>query len=68
GIDIITLERVYPFTLGSNIGTTVIGIMAVLTTTSEKDIRNPLQIAFCHIFFNIIGKIYLQYLYLIFYI
>ncbi|CAF4387046.1 unnamed protein product [Rotaria sp. Silwood2] len=29
GIDIITLERVYPFTLGSNIGTTVIGIMAV---------------------------------------
>ncbi|CAF4364450.1 unnamed protein product, partial [Rotaria sp. Silwood2] len=56
GIDIITLERVYPFTLGSNIGTTVIGIMAVLTTTSEKDIRNPLQIAFCHIFFNIIER------------
>ncbi|CAF3332402.1 unnamed protein product [Rotaria sp. Silwood2] len=56
GLDIITLERVYSFTLGSNIGITVIGIMAVLITTSEKDIRNPLQIAFCHIFFNIIER------------
>ncbi|CAF4946721.1 unnamed protein product, partial [Rotaria sp. Silwood1] len=54
GLDIIIIERVYPFTLGSNISTTITGIMAVLTVISEKDFRNPLQITFCHIFFNII--------------
>ncbi|CAF1243423.1 unnamed protein product [Rotaria sp. Silwood1] len=54
GLDIIIIERVYPFTLDSNISTTITGIMAVLTVTSEKDLRNPLQITFCHIFFNII--------------
>ncbi|CAF4143331.1 unnamed protein product [Rotaria sordida] len=55
GLGIITIERVYPFTLGSNIGTTITGIMAALTATSEKDLRNSLQIALCHTFFNIIG-------------
>ncbi|CAF1012700.1 unnamed protein product [Rotaria sordida] len=55
GLGIITIERVYPFTIGSNIGTTITGIMAALTATSEKDLRNSLQIALCHTFFNIIG-------------
>ncbi|CAF4348546.1 unnamed protein product, partial [Rotaria sp. Silwood2] len=55
GLGVITIERVYPFTIGSNIGTTITGIMAALTATSEKDLRNSLQIALCHTFFNIIG-------------
>ncbi|CAF4726525.1 unnamed protein product, partial [Rotaria socialis] len=55
GLGIITIDRVYPFTIGSNIGTTITGIMAALTATSEKDLRNSLQIALCHTFFNIIG-------------
>lgn len=32
------------------------GIMAALTATTDKDLRNSLQIALCHTFFNIIGK------------
>ncbi|CAF1395105.1 unnamed protein product [Adineta steineri] len=55
GLGIVTLERVYPFTLGSNIGTTITGIMAALTATSAKELKNSLQIALCHTFFNIFG-------------
>ena len=46
----------YPFTLGSNIGTTVTGIMAALTSTTPIELRNSLQIALCHTFFNIFGN------------
>lgn len=56
GLGVITVERVYPFTLGSNIGTTVTGILAALTASTPQDLRNSLQIALCHTFFNIIGK------------
>jgi len=45
----------YPFTLGSNIGTTITGIMAALTATTALELRNSLQIALCHTFFNIFG-------------
>ena len=45
----------YPFTLGSNIGTTITGIMAALTATTPQELRNSLQIALCHTFFNIFG-------------
>ena len=55
GLGIITIERVYPFTLGSNIGTTITGIMAALTATTPLELRNSLQIALCHTFFNIFG-------------
>lgn len=57
GLGIITLERVYPFTLGSNIGTTITGIMAALTANSSRELKNSLQIALCHTFFNIFGNI-----------
>jgi sodium-dependent phosphate cotransporter len=40
GLGIITVERVYPFVLGSNIGTTITGIMAALTTNSATELRN----------------------------
>jgi sodium-dependent phosphate cotransporter len=56
GLGIITVERVYPFTLGSNIGTTITGILAALTANTPKELRNSLQIALCHTFFNIFGK------------
>ncbi|UJR16768.1 hypothetical protein I4U23_003668 [Adineta vaga] len=54
GLGIITVDRVYPFTLGSNIGTTVTGIMAALTASSNE-LKNSIQIALCHTFFNIFG-------------
>ncbi|CAF0731055.1 unnamed protein product [Adineta steineri] len=55
GLGIISIERMYPFTLGSNIGTTITGMMAALTATTAQELRNSLQIALCHTFFNIFG-------------
>ncbi|XP_055880067.1 sodium-dependent phosphate transport protein 2B-like [Biomphalaria glabrata] len=53
GIGVIELDRMYPLTLGSNIGTTTTAILSALANTSG--LRNALQIAFCHLFFNITG-------------
>ena len=57
GLGIVSIERMYPFTLGSNIGTTITGIMAALTATTALELRNSLQIALCHTFFNIFGTL-----------
>jgi len=48
---IVSLEQVFPITLGANIGTTVTALLASLAT------GNPIGMAaaFCHLFFNIIG-------------
>jgi len=54
GLGVVTVERVYPLTLGSNIGTTITSILAALTADA-KMIRYTMQIAFCHLFFNITG-------------
>ena len=54
GMGVVTLERVYPLTLGSNIGTTVTGILAALVQ-SENKFKQALQLALCHLFFNIFG-------------
>ncbi|XP_033734880.1 sodium-dependent phosphate transport protein 2B-like [Pecten maximus] len=56
GVGVISIERMYPLTLGSNIGTTTTGILAALAQDADK-IREPLQLAFCHLFFNISGII-----------
>ncbi|EDV27822.1 Sodium-dependent phosphate transport protein 2B [Trichoplax sp. H2] len=53
GIGVIELERMYPLTLGSNIGTTTTGILAALA--SKVGLHNAMQIAICHLFFNISG-------------
>ncbi|XP_078534498.1 sodium-dependent phosphate transport protein 2B-like [Lissotriton helveticus] len=54
GIGVISIERAYPLTLGSNIGTTTTAILAALASPSES-LANSLQIALCHFFFNISG-------------
>lgn len=56
GVGVISLERMYPLTVGSNIGTTTTGILAALASDIEH-IKPPLQVAFCHLFFNISGII-----------
>ncbi|XP_078409359.1 sodium-dependent phosphate transport protein 2B-like [Cetorhinus maximus] len=56
GIGVISVERVYPLTLGSNIGTTTTAIIAALASPGET-LANSLQIALCHFFFNISGII-----------
>eukprot|EP00916_Digyalum_oweni_P014222 GHVL01023315.1.p1 GENE.GHVL01023315.1~~GHVL01023315.1.p1 ORF type:complete len:739 (+),score=22.09 GHVL01023315.1:202-2418(+) len=56
GMGIVSLERMYPLTLGANIGTTITGILAALSTQGSH-MRDALQIALCHLFFNISGTL-----------
>jgi sodium-dependent phosphate cotransporter len=53
GVGVITIERMYPLTLGANIGTTITGILAALA--SKGNLSHGLQIAMCHLFFNLSG-------------
>ncbi|XP_055981569.1 sodium-dependent phosphate transport protein 2B-like isoform X2 [Sorex fumeus] len=54
GLGVISIERAYPLTLGSNIGTTTTAILAALASPGST-LRSSLQIALCHFFFNISG-------------
>ncbi|XP_077997253.1 sodium-dependent phosphate transport protein 2B-like [Glandiceps talaboti] len=54
GIGVVSVDRMYPFTLGANIGTTVTAILAALASSGGK-LALALQIALCHFFFNISG-------------
>ena len=56
GMGVLTLERMYPLTLGANIGTTATGILAAFALEGTS-LKNTLQIALCHLFFNITGII-----------
>jgi len=56
GMGIVSLDRIYPLTLGSNIGTTGTGLLAALASSSDK-FHLALQIALCHLFFNVSGII-----------
>ena len=54
GIGVISIERVYPLTLGSNIGTTTTALIAALAADQDK-LHDTLQISLVHLFFNITG-------------
>ena len=54
GVGVITIERVYPLTLGSNIGTTTTSLIAAMAADA-KNLRYTLQISLCHLLFNITG-------------
>ena len=54
GSGLVTLETVYPMTLGSNIGTTTTSILASFAAEGQY-VRPSIQIAFVHLFFNVIG-------------
>jgi len=56
GIGVVTVDRMYPLTLGANIGTTVTGLLAAFTADASK-VHDTLQLAICHLFFNITGII-----------
>lgn len=55
GMGIISLKRMYPLTLGANIGTTATAILAALATENDAGVQYAMQIALCHFFFNITG-------------
>jgi len=54
GLGVISIERMYPLTLGSNIGTTTTSILAALASDPNR-INDALQVALVHLFFNISG-------------
>ena len=54
GVGVISLKRVYPLTLGSNIGTTTTALLASLAASPDK-LHDTLQISLCHLFFNLTG-------------
>lgn len=53
GIGVISIERIYPLSLGANIGTTATGILASLASSSN--FQSAIQISLCHLLFNLTG-------------
>jgi sodium-dependent phosphate cotransporter len=51
---VMTLQQVYPFTLGANIGTTVTAVLAATALSGETEVY-ALQIAMVHFLFNFFG-------------
>ncbi|MEM9275415.1 MAG: Na/Pi symporter [Cyanobacteria bacterium P01_F01_bin.143] len=55
GTGILTLEEIYPFTLGANIGTCITALLAA--TAVPENQAAALEIASIHLLYNIIGTI-----------
>jgi sodium-dependent phosphate cotransporter len=53
GAGLLTLEQIFPYTLGANIGTTITAILAALVTGNPAAVT----VAFSHLLFNISGII-----------
>lgn len=53
GAGVVTLERLFPFTIGANIGTTVTAMLAALSTGSPAAIG----VALGHLLFNVFGAL-----------
>jgi len=56
GAGLVSLERAYPLTLGSNLGTTTTSILASFAAGGDN-LQAALQIALVHLFFNLTGII-----------
>ncbi|KAK3752145.1 hypothetical protein QZH41_018504, partial [Actinostola sp. cb2023] len=56
GLDVVSIERAFPLTLGANIGTTTTGILAAIASDGHS-FHKALQIALCHLLFNVSGII-----------
>jgi sodium-dependent phosphate cotransporter len=54
GAGLVSLERAYPLTLGSNLGTTTTSILASFAAGGEN-LQAALQISLVHLFFNLTG-------------
>jgi len=54
GAGLVSLERAYPLTLGSNLGTTTTSILASFAAGGDK-VQDALQIALVHLLFNLTG-------------
>ncbi|XP_060080597.1 sodium-dependent phosphate transport protein 2B-like [Ylistrum balloti] len=56
GVEVVSLDRMFPLTVGANIGTTITTIMASLSLPADQ-IPHSLQVGLCHLFFNLSGAI-----------
>lgn len=57
GVGMITVQRVYVMTLGSNIGTTITGILSAFTAPPST-LKKSLQLAMVYTFFNSLGVLF----------
>lgn len=53
GAGVLTIDQIFPYTLGANVGTTITALLAVLALDSGKEAA--MTIALCHLMFNIYG-------------
>lgn len=53
GAGILTVEAVFPYTLGANVGTTVTAMLASMATGNVAAVT----VAFAHLFFNVTGVV-----------
>ncbi len=51
GAGVVTVEQIFPFTIGANIGTTITAMLAALATGNPAAVT----VAFAHLMFNITG-------------
>lgn len=51
GAGILTVKKIYPYTLGTNIGTTITAMLAALVTS----VPAAITVAFSHFMFNVLG-------------
>ena len=54
GAGVLTIMQIYPFTLGSNIGTTITALLAATAVTGGNEVF-ALQIALVHLLYNLCG-------------
>merc|ERR1719267_188567 len=54
GIGLIKLDKMFPFTVGANVGTTVTGMLSAL---AGSNVATGMTVAFAHLFFNLIGAV-----------
>ncbi|CAF0828596.1 unnamed protein product [Brachionus calyciflorus] len=57
GMGMVSLDRVYVMTLGSNVGTTVTGLLSAFTQP-QSALKKSLQLAFVYTLFNIFGVLF----------
>jgi sodium-dependent phosphate cotransporter len=65
GAGMVTLQQIFPITIGANIGTTVTAMLASFAITNEPGdpdgvrdgVRLAREIAFVHLYFNLVGML-----------
>jgi sodium-dependent phosphate cotransporter len=53
GAGVVTLEQLFPYTIGANVGTTITAMLAALSTGNPAAVT----VAFSHLLFNMAGAL-----------